>query len=104
MSVLALEIPDRTRQALERLAEFTGIDDPHRLTTLIQDALRTYEWVIFQQAQGRTVVALEPADLEYLARPDAPNGEREYLSAYLLPQKVEQARMLFGDTGGPASW
>lgn len=99
MSVLALEIPDRTRQALERLAELTGIDDPHRLTTLIQDALRTYEWVIYQQAQGRIVVALEPHDLEYLTQTRDLDGEREYLSHYLLPQKNEQAQALFSHTG-----
>src|SRR5215831_3542531 len=47
-----LELSPETLSALEQLAKITGAES---VGQLIQDALRVYEWVIYQQANGCTV-------------------------------------------------
>jgi hypothetical protein len=63
MPIEALQIPDRTWEALVKLASITGVSEQDSIPKLIQDALRVYEWVLRQQAQKRTIVALEENDL-----------------------------------------
>ena len=47
-----LELSPETLSALERLAKITGAGS---VGELIQDALRVFEWAVYQQANGRTI-------------------------------------------------
>lgn len=50
-----LEMPSDTLKALEQLAKITGADGG--VPEVIQDALRVYEWAVYQQANGNAIVA-----------------------------------------------
>jgi hypothetical protein len=53
-----LEFPSDTLKALEQLAKITGAEAG--VPEVIQDALRVYEWAVFNQAKGNIVVAGPP--------------------------------------------
>ena len=95
MAIRAFDFPERTLEALEKLADITNVEADGRLARLDQDALRTYEWVLFQQAEGRSVVALEQPEVELLTQSRAVHGERESLAPFLAPDKLQQARQFF---------
>lgn len=61
-----IEMSPETLQALERLAKITGAEE---VGQLIQDALRTLEWVVFHQSLGNKVAVVSSAGdiLETLA-------------------------------------
>lgn len=100
MIALALDIPAATLDALNELADITDVGGPERLATLLTDALRTYEWVIHQQARGRIVVALEPPDIELLERSQGLNGSRESLAPFVSAGKLERAVEYFAERTG----
>ncbi len=50
-----LELSPDTLKALEKLAKITGANSTGEL---IQDALRLYEWIIYEQVNGRQVAAI----------------------------------------------
>jgi hypothetical protein len=99
MPIRPITFNDATWQALSELAEITEIkaeklDD--RLNNLVQDALRLYEWIIFQQAQDLRVACLKPADIDVLAKSTAVDGKREILAQLFPPDRLSQARDYFG--------
>jgi len=59
-----LELSPDTLKALEQLAKITGAES---VGELVQDALRLYEWIIFEQAHGKYVAAL-PASTANVAK------------------------------------
>lgn len=104
MSTVTLTIPEKTLEALVKLAEVTGVKEAEvtgvkekeALPKLIQDALRVYEWVLFQQAEkGRVITALTTDDLKSLAENPALHGDRECLKPLFDKEKEKEARGYF---------
>jgi hypothetical protein len=95
MAAWTFEVPEVTLEALKELASITDANERDGLAKLVQDALRTYEWIIAQQINGRTVTALEDADLAVLRGTERASGEREALGALVAPGKLPEARAYF---------
>jgi hypothetical protein len=98
MATIEFEFPESALGALERLADLTGREGNDRLGLLVQDALRVYEWVLAQQAAGRTVVALERPELEVLAHHRDLHGRRESLASFIPPDMLPRAQAYFAGT------
>lgn len=92
MVSVRLNIPDRTYKAIQKFAELTGISNEDCVPHVIQDALRTYEWVLAQQAMGQVVAALEKPDLAVLKESTDVEGERKFLQTFLSEKKTPAAR------------
>jgi hypothetical protein len=56
MDVLRLELSSETLDAMKKLADITSATKG--LGELIQDAVRTYEWIIHEQINGKFVAAI----------------------------------------------
>jgi hypothetical protein len=84
-----LEISPETLTALEKLAKITGAGS---VGELIQDALRVFEWAVYQQANGRTVLAATLPDGWKLPE-SAPDVET--LGALFDKEDTEHARQFF---------
>ena len=95
MPVRKLNISEDTAAALEELANITDADGRADFAKLLQDALRTYEWIIAQQAQGRVIAALEEADMKALMVSERASGEREALDSLIAPDKFSEAQAYF---------
>lgn len=89
-----LEMPSDTLQALERLAKITGAEAG--VPELIQDALRVYEWAVYQQANGNVIAAgppLTPDQLKSLQA--APGPEIQVLGPLFDKAATEEAKRFF---------
>lgn len=82
------ELPESTWLALEELAEITGAED---VEELFKDALRTYEWLIYQQSAGYTIVAQSGDELSKLRLPP----DREVLADLIKEGAQEKAKRYF---------
>jgi hypothetical protein len=82
-----LEIPRDTLNAMERLAQITGAKSGS--AELIQDALRLFQWVVYQQTNGREVLAL-PRDMA-----DKAPDNIEMLGHLIDDDKMDQAVQFF---------
>jgi hypothetical protein len=102
MALRAFEFSDRTLAAIGKLADITAIGGKDRVAKLIQDALRTYEWVIFHQAHGRTIIALEQSEVDLLRQSKEFTAEREALGSFVSPEAAGEAREYF-ETAATAS-
>lgn len=99
MPIEALQIPDKTWEALAKLANITGVSDEDSIPKLIQDALRVYEWVLRQQAHKRVIVALEESDVNSLSESPALHGERKSLKPLFADNKAKEAQEYFQENG-----
>ncbi len=67
MKHITLDVSD---EFFEALSELSGITEPDtegdRIARLLTSSIRTYEWLLYQQYQGRKLVVLDPSDLEFL--------------------------------------
>jgi hypothetical protein len=97
MPIEALEITDKTWQTLSKLADITGVSNTD-ISKLVQDALRVYQWVLRQQVQLRTIVALEDSDLTALDKVE-PDKTHQSLKPLFLKEKASEARDFFGQHG-----
>lgn len=87
MTVRAFDIPDGTLKALEELAGITDVHSKDPVSEVIVDALRTYEWIIAQQANGMVVTALAPQEMDFLSRNEGvPDADRETLVPFVPPR------------------
>jgi len=86
---------DKTWDAVHELADLTEVKAEDRFQALVQDALRLYEWIIYQQANGRTVTCLEPDDVKVLTQSSAVHGPREVLEPLVPEEKLSKARDYF---------
>lgn len=102
MAAWTFEVPEGTLEALRELASITDANERDGLAKLVQDALRTYEWIIAQQVRGRTVTALEDADMAVLGQSERTSGERDALGAFVAPGKLQEAQAYFGRA--PTAW
>ena len=111
--VLTLDVPDESLRALGELAEVTGRMKPKRRglmdrllrkpptlepdhVVLIQDALRTYEWVLQKQVEGETIISIPATDLETLRSTSELEGHKsEGLVSFIQPGKEILARKYF---------
>lgn len=64
---LVLLLEQDALDALEELAAATGREGQNRRALLIQDALRTFEWLVGQQKAGRNIVSLDLEAMKVLA-------------------------------------
>jgi hypothetical protein len=88
--LIELTVPAETADAVEQVAGVLRSDEDDPLATLMQDALRTYLWVIRWQAQGRRIVALPEAAYAHLETcPDIPDGKASVLVSYIPDGKDE---------------
>jgi hypothetical protein len=97
MPIEALEITDKSWQTLSKLADITGLTDTD-IPKLVQDALRVYEWILSQQVQSRTIVALEESDLSALDRIE-PEKMHKSLKPLFVEEKESEARAFFEQHG-----
>ena len=91
MAVECFELSDDGYANLSELAVVTGAPD---LAKLVQDALRTYEWLIDQQVHGRVIISAEADDpaLDTLRDPIV-------VEPFVLPDQEDRARQLFQGEG-----
>lgn len=87
MAVECFELSDDGYANLSELAVVTGAPD---LAKLLQDALRTYEWLINQQIHGQVIISADADDpaLDALRDPIL-------VEPFVLPDQEDRARRLF---------
>ena len=61
-----LEVPDNTWVALERLAKISSNDS---VGDLMRDALRIYEWIVYRQSRGESIVSVSNSN-SIMSSPD----------------------------------
>lgn len=104
-----LIFPRKSVLALQELAELTindseigdAITDPEersrtKTAKLIQDALRLYEWVIYQQANKKHEILALPADaVTYVAEKFPVDFDKDSLGLMFEPEQMEAAKQYF---------
>ena len=60
---------------------------------LVEESLSTFEWIIYQQQQGKSLVVLTEDDLRVLSEGPT-HGEREVIEC-LFPDKEEEVKRYF---------
>ena len=96
MPYLSLELTKKTWDALHTLADIVesdSEDERDRLVQLVEEALGTFEWIVYQQQQGHSLVVLTDDDMKMLERGDT-HGEREVIEC-LFPGKEKEVREYF---------
>lgn len=92
MALLNLNIPDATLQAMKELADITGIPEgKDQLAQLIEDAIRTHEWLIYQQLNKKYIVVLERPEMDLLVKSATIHGEREVVESLIAPDMAPKA-------------
>ena len=79
--IFKFEILDEAVDAIEKIAEFTG-REPIQVVT---DALRTYEWILEQQSNGRKIVVMG----------GSPEQEEVQLTDFIEEGKESEAQLYF---------
>ena len=89
---ILLETPLKSREALKELGTITGADD---IPKLIQDSLRTNEWVVFWQSKKRAIAALSDQQLVVLAEHGCDIENDARLENFIRPGMEERATTYF---------
>lgn len=90
---LELTMPQETMHALDKIADLTcRREREFPRATVVQDALRTYEWILAQQVQGYTLAAIGQEEMKVLQEHPTLTGTAEALENFVLPYKVEEAK------------
>jgi hypothetical protein len=88
--VIELTMTATTADDIWALAEVLRGEEDDPRATLMEDALRTYVWVVRRQAQGCRIVALPEAASAHLATStDIPDGKAEVLVPYIPDGKTD---------------
>jgi hypothetical protein len=97
--VVELEMPAPSADALKQLAAILRGDQDDPLAWLVEDALRTFVWIVRQQAAGRQVIAVPAEARAHLETcPEAPGGTGLVLVDYCPPAARERlAAWIEGD-------
>jgi hypothetical protein len=91
--IVEMIVARHVAEALHALAEIIRPDHPDPLAGILQDALRTYVWVLRQQAADRAVVSLSQTSIRWLeGRDDAPEDDAPGLVQYFAPEAAEALR------------
>jgi hypothetical protein len=89
--IVELEMPQASADTLTTLAAILRGDRDDPLAWLAEDALRTFAWIVRQQAAGRRVIAVPAEAVAHLeACPDAPDGKGSVLVDYCPPDARER--------------
>ncbi|MDE3074414.1 MAG: hypothetical protein KGJ86_03210 [Chloroflexota bacterium] len=91
----SITFPEGTWRALDKLAQLTNVRERAHRAKLVQDALRAYEWILYEQANGRTIVALEDPDMQLLEQSHQVDGDRDSLISFVDQEKLPEARSYF---------
>jgi hypothetical protein len=95
--IVELTMDRETAAFLTRLAALLRpeVDDPPAM--LVQDALRTYEWIIRQQIDDRLVISISAETKAYLEGVDGPDDVARALVRLVPADAVEQVRAVIAD-------
>jgi hypothetical protein len=63
MNEFVISINEKTRQAIDKLMVIVGAKDTGEV---IQDSLRTLEWIIYHQSKGHHIAALDKSAVAVL--------------------------------------
>jgi hypothetical protein len=91
-SIVELTMDQDTVTFLTQLAALLRPETDDPTAMLVQDALRTYEWIIQQQINDRLVISISHATEAYLERADAPDDVAPALVKFVPADAVEQVR------------
>jgi DNA-binding SARP family transcriptional activator len=93
VTTLTAEIAPETAEALEQLAPLLHPEADDPLALLLQDALRSYVWIIRQQLNERVVASISQKTKAYLeTQPDAPDDIAKMLVCYIPAESFEHVR------------
>lgn len=92
MTTIEITMPEAAVDFLSRLAALLRPEAEYPQAMFLQDALRTYEWIIRQQLNGRVVVSISRRTKAYLnPLQDAPDDtEAEFLVSFVPEDAREQ--------------
>ena len=114
--IRSFEFTEETLEALNELAEVTGAtqeaeqeSEPEHsrwvsflrrkkaapIAKVIQDAVRVYEWIIYEQLDGREVISLPREMLESLTAEERVDDTVKRLDPFVEPEKREAAKEYF---------
>lgn len=82
--IVEIEMASSSEEAIRRLADVLRGDSDDPLALMLQDALRTYCWIVREQARGRDILTLSTADRKALT--DGKNFHE--ISAKLIPSYI----------------
>ena len=99
MRHLSIELSEKTWGALHALAELTETEDgpedeEDRLVHLVEESLRTFEWMVYRQLQGKYLAVLTSDDLKMLGEGPT-EGEREVVEQLFPVEKSGQVAAYF---------
>jgi hypothetical protein len=99
--IVELTMDRGTAAFLTRLAALLRpeVDDPPAM--LVQDALRTYDWIIHQQLDDRLVISISAETKAYLEGVDAPDDVALALVRLVPADAIEQVRAAFAGAPPP---
>lgn len=90
---------DRTLRSIRTLGEITGVALSESLSRVLTDALRTYRWILRQQAQKRTILSIDSDLLDSIITEKSLWGRAEALVDFIQPDKLPRAVELLGIKG-----
>jgi hypothetical protein len=104
VTTIEITMPRDAAEFVSRLAPLLHPDDDDPLAKLLQDALRTYLWIVRQQLDDRRVVSISRETKAYLeSAQDAPDdAEASVLVAYVPDGAIEQVRAELADPAASA--
>ncbi len=83
MRQITLDMTDDMYTALNELAAIAEQpENEERVAQFIQSSIRLYEWVLYQQLHGRTLVVLQPDDKKLLEERRILDGERNVIGQF----------------------
>ncbi|MCY4386549.1 MAG: hypothetical protein OXC18_05540 [Desulfurellaceae bacterium] len=85
MKQITLDVSDEMFEAIKELSEITEPDtERDRIAKLLESSLRAYEWVIYQQLNGRKVMVLKAGNSEVL---ESIEGKSDFVSQFFPEDK-----------------
>lgn len=95
MAIRAFEIPEESMTALRDLAEATGLGE-QEIAQLIQDALRTYEWIVGEQERGKVILSVERGISDRLEREGLINPQSDVLAPLINARYTTRSGHVYG--------
>jgi hypothetical protein len=100
-AIIELVMPEQSADALQELAGIMHADADDPLGLLVQDALRTYVWVLRQQVRDRRVLSLSATLCAYLKlHENVPDDVAPMLVSY-VPEGAEDRLRAWLDLSDP---
>ncbi len=94
-ATVTLEVTDKTLEAMHDLAKITGIEGENELGQLVHDALRSHEYFIARQTEGREIFSLDQEDISALNQEPTFSGDSEYIAQIIPEDRMVDAKDYF---------